>query len=280
MCNRKMSNNTMARNKNARHVVAALVAMLGAGGSAHADLMLSGHSVTGAFGMPVSSQEKIWIQGTSVRRDFNDRGRSYTHLFDLAKKQVIVIDHFTRFAEAHDLAGLDESTEASAPADGLKMEFESTGNVKPLQGWKCREHELSASIPARLGNEQSVFNLRGKIWLASNVPEQSAIKALVAAAKKPGFFLAVPALAKMAPAQSRVLNETIRRLASRGLPCGGELEGSYEGNGPMVNLAKKLPSKMSIDFQQFSTEAIKPDMFVLPAGYRLVQRTLPVGAPK
>lgn len=251
------------------------LALLLASTQSHADLMLSGQSVTGAFGMPLSSQEQIRVHETSVRRDFTDRGRAYTHLFDLAKKQAFVIDHFTRIAEIHDLAGLDASTEASAPAEGLKMKFEPTGNARPLQSWSCKEHELEASIPARLGNEQTVFHLKGKIWIASNVPEQAAIKELASAAKKPDFFLAIPTLAKMAPAQSRIMNEAIRKLASKGMPCAGEIEGSYEGNGPMVNLAKKLPTKVSINFQQFSTDPIKPEQFVLPAGYRVMQRAMP-----
>ena len=255
---------------------AMLVLLLLVATQSRADLVLSGQSVTGAFGMPMTSQERVWLSDLSIRRDFTDRGRAYTHLFDLGKKQAIIIDHFTRMAEVHDLAGLESSTEASAPSEGLKMKFEPTGNARPLQSWSCKEHDLVASIPTRLGNEEATFHLKGKIWVASGVPEQTAIKEMVGATKKKDFYLGIPALARISPAYSQVMNELMRKLAPKGLPCAGELEGSYEGNGPMVNLAKKLPTKLSFNFQQFSIDPIKPEMFVVPPGYRLMQRALPM----
>ncbi len=263
----------------ARRVVMVLCMAWSATG--HADLMLSGHSTASAFNMPMSSQEQVWIGNTQVRRDFTDRGRAYTHLFDLGKKQVAIIDHFTRVAEMHSLITLDSTTQASAPTDELKLKFEPTGNTSKLQNWLCKEHDLSASVPALLGNERTIFHLKGKVWIANDVPEQEEVKGLVSAAKKPDFFLAIPQLAQIAPAYSRVMNEILRKIAPRGLPCAGEMEASYEGNGPMANLARKLPSKASVRFQQFSSEPIKPEMFVIPAGYRLVQKQLPaMGMPR
>lgn len=242
---------------------------------AQADLALTGHSAIDAFGMPLSSQERVWVRGTAVRRDFTDRGRAYTHLFDLSARQAMIVDHFTRTAEVHDLAALDAATEASTPSASLKLRFEPTGNARPLQTWTCREHELEASVPTRLGIEETLFHLKGRIWLARDVPEQAAVRALVDAAVKPDFFLAVPAVARMAPAYSRVMSEILRKLAPQGLPCGGEIAGSHEGSGPMANLARKMPSRVSLNFQQFSAEPIKPELFVLPAGYQKVMVRLP-----
>lgn len=252
------------------------VAVLAWSTGLRADLVLSGHSVTSAFNMPLSSQEQLWIRNTSLRRDFMDRGRAYTHLFDLARKQAVIIDHFSRTAELHDLGTLDARTEASAPASGLKLKFEPTGNARPLQNWTCKEYAIEASMPARLGNEVTVFHLKGAIWVASGMPEEASIKDLVNESKKPGFFLGIPAMANVTPAHSRMMSEVIRKLASKGLPCAGEVEGSYEGSGPLVNLARKMPSKFSVTFQKFSSDPIKPDMFTIPAGYYQVQKRLPV----
>lgn len=249
-----------------------MVAMLACSAPAGADLVLSGYSVTTAFNMPLSSQEQIWIRDTSVRRDFMDRGRAYTHLFDLAKKQAVIIDHFTRTAELHDLGALGAATEASAPANGLKLKFEPTGKARPLQNWNCKEFSIAASVPARLGSEEAVFHLKGTAWVAGGVPEEAAIKKLVNETKKPGFFLGIPAVASATPAHARLMNEIIRKLATKGLPCAGEVESSYEGGGPMVNLARKMPSKASVTFQKYSAEPIKPEIFVVPAGYQFVKR--------
>ena len=240
--------------------------------ASQADLTLTGFSMVGAFGMPSSSQEKIWIQNGLVRRDFVDRGRSYSYLFDLDKHQAVAVDHLLHMAENHDLTALKAKTEISAPASGLKLDFEATGRTRPLNSWKCQEHNLSATMPARLGNEETVFHLNGQVWIASGVPEQAAIKSFNKLADKQDFFLTIPGIANTSPAQARALSEVIRKLAAKGLPCGGELTASFEGNGPMANLAKKMPAKFAITFQDFSTEAIKPETFVVPAGYRVYQR--------
>ncbi len=242
---------------------------------ARADLALAGHSVIDAFGTPLSSQERVWVRGTAVRRDFTDRGRAITHLFDLATRQAMIVDHFTRTAEVHDLTALDAATEASAPVVRLKLSFEPTGATRPLQKWTCREHALEASVPTRLGNEETLFHLTGRIWLAQDVPEQAAVRELVEATARPGFFLAVPAVARIAPAYAQVMSEILRKLAPRGLPCGGEVAGRHEGNGPLANLARKLPSKVSLEFREFSAEPVKAELFILPASYQKVSVRLP-----
>jgi hypothetical protein len=240
--------------------------------AACADLTLTGYSVAGAFGMPLSSQEKIWIHGRSLRRDFVDRGRAQTQLFDLAAREVAVIDHFSRLVEIHDLKNLQATTEVNAPASGLKMTLEKTGQVLPLRTWKCEAHTLKASMPARLGTEEAVFHLSGLIWVASGVPEQAAVKDLVKLTRQADFFLGIPTIAKITPAQAQMLSEIIRKLAPKGLPCSGELDASIEGNGPMANLAKRMPTKFSMTFQDFSTEPIQQEMFAIPAGYQQIRR--------
>jgi len=237
-----------------------------------ADLTLTGHSMAGTVNMPMSSQEKIWIRKTTIRRDFVDRGRAYTHLYDLAQRQAAIIDHMTRLAEVHDLSAVQAATEVSAPLKDLKMTLEKTGNARPLKHWKCEEHTLTASMPARLGNEETVFHLKGQLWVAGKVKELAEIKELTRMARKPDFFLGIPAVAKVSPAQSAALSEVIRRLAPSGLLCAGEIETNYEGNGPMANLARRIPARLSIAFQDFSREPIPQDVFSIPAGYQLIRK--------
>ncbi|TCJ15270.1 hypothetical protein EZJ19_07475 [Parasulfuritortus cantonensis] len=232
-----------------------------------ADLTLSGYSAAGAFGMPLSSQEHIYIHDTLIRRDYVDRGRYFSHLFDLAKHRVAVIDHAARQIEMHDLNNLQATAEVSAPAAGMKLAMERTGQTRPLRTWNCEAYRLTASIPARLGNEETVFHLNGLVWVASNVAEQAEVKGLVKLARQPDFFLGIPAVAKVTPAQSQLFSEIIRSLAPKGLPCACELEASYEGNGPMANLARKMPTRLNIAFQDFTGAALKPELFNLPAGY-------------
>lgn len=235
-----------------------------------AGLVLTGHSVVGTANMPLSSPEQIWIEKSLIRRDFTDRGRAYTHLFDLGKRQVVIIDQTLRTAELHDLGAIQTAANQSASLGGLKISVDPTGNSRPLRHWKCEEHLIKASLPARLGNEETLFHFEGKIWLARGVKEQAEVKELVKLAKKPQFFLGVPALAKVSPAQVQVISELIRKLAPKGLPCAGEAEATYEGSGPMANLAKRMPARLAVVIADFSRQDIPAETFTIPAGYQVL----------
>jgi hypothetical protein len=237
-----------------------------------ADLTMTGHSMAGTVNMPFSSQEKIWIRKTTVRRDFVDRGRAYTHLFDLAQRQAAIVDHATRIAEIHDLSSVQAATEINAPLRGLKMTLKKSGNAKPLKHWKCEEHVLAASMPARLGNEETTFHLAGSLWVASKAKEQSEIRELTKRARKPGFFIGIPAVAKVSPAQAAAISELVRRIVPKGLLCEGTMDMSYEGNGPMANLARRIPARIGVTFQDFSTDPIPQDVFSIPGGYQIVRK--------
>jgi hypothetical protein len=233
---------------------------------------MTGLSTAGMANMPLSSQEKIWLRNTTIRRDFVDRGRAYTHLFDLAQHQAAIIDHVTRIAEVHDLNKMQMETEISAPLQGLKMTVKKSGNAKPLKHWNCEEHTLSASMPARLGNEETIFHLSGRLWVASKVKEQSEIRELVRRAKMPEFFIGIPAIARISPAQAAAISELVRRIAPKGLLCEGTMDMSHEGNGPMANLAKRIPARLGIIFQDFSTDPIPEGVFSIPGSYQIVRK--------
>ncbi|MEW6120169.1 MAG: hypothetical protein AB1593_08770 [Pseudomonadota bacterium] len=233
--------------------------------TAQADLALTGYSAAG----PLSTQERIWIREGQVRRDFVDRGRAYTHLFDLGKRQVALIDHVARLVELHDLKSLQAGTEIGAPTSALKLSLDPTGETRPLRHWNCEAHTLAASMPTRLGPEETVFHLNGKVWVARGTPEQAAVKKLIDMTRQKDFFLGIPAAVKATPAQAKMLSELVRELAPRGLPCGGELDARYEGTGPMANLARRLPARLSLSIQDFSNTPIKPELFELPEGYQV-----------
>lgn len=235
--------------------------------SALADLTLIGYTMAGAFGMPMSNQERIWVRDNQIRRDYVDRGRGYSQLFDLNKQQVMMIDHAMRRIEKHDLAAMQAKAEVSSPSKDLRLNMESNGQTRPLKHWTCEGHVVHASVPTRLGNEETVFHLKGQLWVASDTAEQAAVKKLIKLTQQNDFFVGIPSTVKVTPAQTQLINEIIRKLASKGLPCGGELEASYEGNGPMANLARRMPTRIGITFQDFSTEPIRPETFVVPAGY-------------
>jgi len=253
-----------------------LLLALGHVAPAQADLTLTGFSSTGVFGNVISSQEQIRIQHNQIRRDYVDRGRMLSQVFDLNKRQLAMIDHGLRQVELHDLKQLQTSSEVGAPSKTMKLNLERGGQSRPLRQWTCQAYNLDASIPTRLGNEDTLFQLKGQVWVASNVPEQAEVKHLTQLARQSDFFIGVPALVKLTPGQSQLFSELLRKLAVLGLPCAGELEASYEGSGPMANLARKLPNRFSLVFQDYSSAPLPADTFQLPSfPVRMMEFKLP-----
>lgn len=238
-----------------------------------ADLTLTGYSATGAFGMPMTGLERIHVRGTTIRRDHVGHGRLETQIFDLAGRRVAVMVPAERSIEIHDLSGLRAATGvAAAPAGDMKVALKPTGQSRPLGHWQCQAHRLDASIPARLGDEDTVFHLSGTLWLARGVPEQAEVEALVALARRPDFFLGVPAVAKITPAQARLFSEIVRELAGLGLPCACEVESRYQGSGPMADLANRIPARFSLAFQDVSRARLGDELFAFPASARPPRR--------
>jgi hypothetical protein len=140
-----------------------------------------------------------------------------------------------------------------------------------LQKWNCAEHQIQAAMPAEVGGEKVNFTLSGVVWLASGTAEQKETAAFVNAAKNPDFFMGIPALAKSSPAQARGMSEIVRRMAPMGLLCAVDVKTNYEGTGRMAALSNKLNSRISLTYEQYGSAPLKPDVFDIPKGYRIIK---------
>lgn len=239
--------------------------------AARADLAVAGHSTVVVLGMQGVGQEAIWLDNTRIRRDLIDRGRAYTHLFDLESKEITVIDHAQRQADVHRLSELDNQQAAQIGGKDVKMDIKATGNKRTLQKWQCVEHKLLLTMPVDVGGDKLDFQLSGNVWLARNTAEQGETATFIKATRNPEFFLSVPALARASPVYARGLSEAIRRVAPLGLVCSLDVDMRYEGTGRMAELSRKLASHLSVEYDRYETKPIPEGAFVVPAGYRVVR---------
>lgn len=249
-----------------------LVAALALPSSAQADLTLNGRSTVVAMGMQGTGKEKVWLDNTLIRRDMVDRGKSYTNVFDLKAKEVTIIDHSLRQATVYATSSLKQETEASVDSKAIKLEVKPTGRTHTLQKWPCVEHTLSLTMPAEIGGEKLSFEMEGTLWLARNTPEQKETAAVLRLMQDPEFFMGIPALAKASPVQARGISEAIRRIAPMGLLCSVDVNLKYEGTGRIAQLSRKMASRISLTYDDYSTDAIAKDVFGVPAGYRVVRQ--------
>jgi hypothetical protein len=239
--------------------------------SASADLTLVGRSSVAALGMPSISQEKLSIKKDWLRRDLIDRGRSYTYVFDLKTRDILVIDHAFRTAELHSMAKT-VAGKGKTDKPAVDLDLAKTGRRQSVRHWSCEEHSVQGAMPTQLGADPVVFHLRGNVWIAEKAPEQKEMEALRKAAESSSFLLGLPEMAGMQSDQTRALGDSIRQLVGKGILCGLDVETRYEGSGRMVDLARKMASRLRIVYDDFSTEAIDASAFAVPAGYRLIKK--------
>ncbi len=238
---------------------------------ARADLSLVGRSTVHAMGMQGIGQEGLWLHKSKLRRDLIDRGKAYSHLYDLSTREITVIDHSQRQASVYTMASLKQDANARFSSKDLKLELTPTGRKHQLQGWNCAESRIHVAMPAELAGERVSFEMDGTIWLARNTPEQAETAVFVKAAQEPDFFMGIPILAKQSPGQAKGMSEVVKRLAPLGLLCAVDVETRYEGSGRMAELSRKMASRIAVTYEKYSTDPLKDEIFEIPRGYQVVR---------
>lgn len=242
--------------------------MLLANAPAGADLTLLGRSSVSALGGFTAGQEALMIKQKLMRRDVLDRGRAYSYLFDFTARRITVIDHGLRQAEVHQLDDAKASS-AKAAKIGYKLDLDKTGRQHAVKHWQCVEYTLQAAMPAEIGGEKATFQLAGSVWLAKDTPEQKEMETFRAAAATPEFLVGLPAVARITEDQALGIGETIRRLANMGTLCAFDVQSRYEGGGRMATLSQKVPTRLSLTYDNFRTETLDANAFTIPAGYQV-----------
>ena len=236
-----------------------------------ADLTLIGRSAVASLGMPSMSQERLQLKKDRLRRDLIDRGRAYSYLFDFKAREIVVLDHAFRSAEVHSLAKVD-AAKGKTPQNSVKVTLAKTGKQHGIRHWKCDEHSLQSDMVTQLGTDAAVFRMVGSVWLAANTPEQREMTSLREAAGNADYLLGLPSTAQVPPDQARAIGETIRQLSRKGILCGLDVQTRYEGSGRMVELARKVATRLTIAYLDFSTEKIADSAFLVPDGYRVIKQ--------
>jgi hypothetical protein len=250
-------------------MLAGLIGML-ASPDTRADLTLIGHSTVMSLNIPVISQETLYIKGSRLRRDVVDRGRAYSYIYDPNAKQIAVLDHALHQVQIHSMTALAGDTDGKINSHLLKFSATPTGRMQTLQTWHCAEHKLSIVMPAQLGADAVTLTLSGTVWVAHKAAEQAQLAPLLKAAKSPDFFIGIPAFAKNSPAMAGAYSEAISRVGALGTICAADVDASYEGQGRLVDLARRMGTHLGIIFEQFNSEPLDDARFVVPANYYLV----------
>jgi hypothetical protein len=244
-----------------------LVAALSFSTAALADFNLVGRSTLTALNLANQGREALYVKKHLMRRDLIDRGRSYSYLYDLKKKELAVVDHFMRQVEVHTLAA-GKDGKAGAP----RVNLAATGRRHTLSDWNCEEHTLEARLPGEMGQEKVTVVLTGLVWLERKAGERKEVAPFVQAVQADDFFVGAALPGKPGNSQALELNEVLRQVLLKGMLCAAEIRLDYEGTGPMADLGRRMATKASIVYESLSDQPIKDDLFAIPVGYRETKR--------
>lgn len=243
--------------------------------AASADLTLNGRSTVMSMNMPSTSQERIYLKKSWLRRDQLERGKAYTYIYDLQGREIHALDHSLRQVQVHEMNAIAGTPEAKIVQKDLKLTLDPTGQKQALGAWNCLENSIGASMPAELGPEKVHLELAGKVWLARGARERKDLQAFFKVMDAPDFLLSIPGFSNNTPAHSRALGEVLRRLFNQGMVCAIDVELKYAGGGRMAELARRMGTRLNLVYQSATHEALPDEYFKIPPGYRQVSSARP-----
>jgi hypothetical protein len=247
------------------------ICMVGVTHTAMADFTLNGRSTVMTMGMNQTGREALMVKDQQMRRDLSERGRNYSYLYDLKRKEVTVIDHLMRTAEVRALTARGRTSNGS----NMSFNIKPTGRNSALGDWHCEEFDLNASMPIEWGTEKATVHLEGHVWLDRKASERKELAPFMQTIENEDFFAGTTANntpgAPTAP-QVRIFNEAARKMLSRGMVCATQISFKFDGAGPMADLARRSQTRAGMAYETHADTVLTEAQFAIPTGYRVDRR--------
>lgn len=223
------------------------------------------------------------IKGTKMRTDFEVMGQNTVTIVDVVSRQVIVLDAAKKTAQIM----TPEAVAANMPAEMPKIDasFKATGQSKTIEGAQCDEHTFTMKMDmTELGGrggqippeaaammKDVQMMIAGNVWVAKSGPGTADYVALQKAAIAANLAGALTGAGARAPGG---MEKMLAAAASApGLPYLTEINTSFSGTGPMVQMFQKSGAmKITQRVTSVATDAIPDEMFTVPADYQVEKK--------
>lgn len=233
--------------------------------------------VTGLVGANATTTTTMRVKGLSARNDIDVMGRTMVMIIDVAGRQSLMLDQTEKTVRRVPLASPgqpDPPTAGGLNAQLPKMDvvMEPTGRTQQVAGQECSEFNTVITIDmsqaagalAQPNMRDAMKDMRmvmkGTTWVSTSSAGASEYMQFQQGARAAGI---VPPTALLGGQ-----NAPVPAAQAEGLPCLSEIEISYEGSGPMVDMLKTMGAmKVTGRVTDVSLAPINPEMFVVPAGY-------------
>jgi hypothetical protein len=222
------------------------------------------------------------IKGMKSRTDVEVMGQTFTAITDVTAGQVVVLQHATKTALILTPASVGTGGSPVASPD-ITITANPTGQSRTFDGMSCEEQSVmlsfslgglnSAHLPpeAAAMMKDARVAANGSMWFAPSAPGVADFMAFQKAATASKLMSALTALL---PGPSGGMDKLWAAFQSLpGLPCLSEMSMTFEGSGPLVEIAKTQgPVKVIQRTATVSTDPVADDIFNVPADYRIEKK--------
>lgn len=220
------------------------------------------------------------VQGLKARTDIDGMGPTVATIMDVADKQMFMLDQTAKTLQRVPLVAIGQPSAATAgginqTAPPMNMTAERTGRTAQMAGETCEEVHLtvtmdmsqvglaSPDVPDVLKGLRMAMT--GSTWISTSSPGAREFIRFQEAARASGMVMPTDLFG------GQNTPNPIAQTASslEGLTCLSEIQVTYEGTGPMIEMLKKMGTmKVTSRLTAVSLDPIQADLFVVPDGYQ------------
>jgi hypothetical protein len=206
-------------------------------------------------------------------------GRVFASISDVDGKQMVMLDQTEKTVRRMPFASFNQPDAAGGGLNVMmpKMDVtvERTGKTAQVAGQSCEEYHIvtimdmsqAGALPspdARDAVKDLRMVMKGSTWISTSSPAASELIRFQQAARAAGMTTPT----NLFGGQNAPDPLAQAAAAAEGLPCLSEIEMTYEGTGPMIEMLKKMGTmKVTTRLTDISLDPIPAETFVVPAGY-------------
>jgi hypothetical protein len=229
----------------------------------------TGGKMFGAGDMAGTSVTRI--KGHKMRIDTTrGTGNDTTMIFDVDGGKMIILNNTKKEATVRDASEMGAVVSKIGDAD-LKASLEPTSATKTVAGVSCTVYDSNVAVAFSMVENQppTTMVMAGPVCLSKTAAGAADIRAFFAAAAQKGFIFSDPASAKAMPGMAKGMATMWKKWADAGVSLTSDLNLSFEGDGMMAQMMKKMGNgKITSETTKIETAALSDDLFAVPAGYK------------
>lgn len=256
-----------------------LACALAPGAPVHADVTVSAKTVGKAPGSSSQGHSTVYVKGHRMRTDLALGGETRSTLVDLDAGTFVSLDHKARTAQEYTASTVGADLGRISDRD-VVVSMTPNGQTRKIAGEPCTGYDLAVTVTTLLAPsggtpEPLTVLISGPVFVADRSPAREDWTAFYATADARGLFTNVdPRTARVQPGQARGFAAAYKRLAQAGVPYAQDLTLTFKGEGPLIaSLARMGTSGLSTEVESVSTASLADDLFAVPAGYTVTNRT-------